>query len=132
MNKFLAIALCSVSLNAVASPVFAADDTVSFGNVIDGVAFTTAKLVKFTTCSAVGVPFAMVRKSLHSTGKTAETVTGKTDNSVAVVAAEAALLPLGVFYGSLEGIGYGVQNSWDNAAHDKPFTKNNFSLGDAD
>lgn len=132
MNKFMAGILCSLVVTITATPVLAADETVSFGNVIDGVAFTTVKLVKFTACSAVGVPFAMVRKSLHATGKTAESVTGKTDNGLAVVAAEAALLPLGVFYGSLEGIGYGVGNSWENAAHDKPFTKNNFSLGDAD
>lgn len=122
--------LCTLALSAWAvQPSFAGED-VSFGNVIDGVSFTTFKLVKFGIGASIGVPVAMVRKSLHSTGKTAEAVTGKSDNGPLVVAAEAVLLPAGVFKGSIEGLGYGVGNSWKTADHDKPFSKETFSLGD--
>jgi hypothetical protein len=115
-------------LGSSLQPASAADD-VSFGNVIDGVAFTGFKLVKFGIGASIGLPIAMTRKSMHNTGKTAEAVTGKTDNGPLVVAAEAVLLPVGVFTGSLEGIAYGASNSWKNADHDKPFNKETFSLG---
>ncbi len=131
MKRWIFGVLCSMAVIAgvAVQPSLAGED-VSFGNVIDGVAFTGFKLVKFGIGASVGVPIAMVRKSLHCTGKTAESVTGKTDNGVAVVAAEALLLPLGVFKGSIEGIGYGVGNSWKNADHDKPFNKETFSLAE--
>lgn len=129
MTKSAAWLLSALLLSTSTAPVFAGED-VSFGNVIDGVAFTGFKLVKFGIGASVGVPIAMVRKSLHNTGKTAEAVTGKSDNGAMVVAAEALLLPVGVFKGSIEGLGYGVGNSWRTADHDKPFTRETFSLAE--
>jgi hypothetical protein len=109
-------------------------DDLNFGDVVNGVSFTGARLVRFTIGLAVGAPVAVLRKSLRQTHDTSKNVVGD-HNEACCLLTEAIMLPtVGVFVGGLEGVGWSVGNSWKYAEHKKPFDfkKEMFSLGALD
>lgn len=79
----------------------------------------------------VKVAVAVLRKTLRSTHNTTKSVVGDDANEAVSLVTEALLLPVGVFVGGLEGLGWSVSNSWGNSEHKKPFDfkKELFSLG---
>lgn len=127
-RHLLAVLSCLVIAGTATLPVYADDAT---GNaVFDGLAFTTARLAKFSVGFTAGLPIAMVRKTLRVTSDTTKKVTNDSDNNALTIGAEALLLPFGAVVGSLEGVSWAASNSWKNSPHDKPFDKELFSLGE--
>lgn len=109
-------------------------DDLNFGDVVNGLSFTGARLVKCSMGLAVGTPIAVLRKTLRTTHDTTKAVTGDNQNEAASVVTEALMLPVGIFVGGIDGLGWSVSNSWKNSEHKKPFDfkKEMFSLGALD
>jgi hypothetical protein len=142
MNKSFAAFLVALFILCSISQCFAADkaahssasssEDINFGDVINGVSFTGARLVKCTMGLAVGTPIAVVRRTLRTTHETTKDITGDNKNEACSLLTEALVLPtVGVFVGGIEGLGWSVSNSWKNSEHKKPFDfkKELFSLG---
>ncbi len=128
MKKSLAAVLCAVALGiGCIAPAMAADS--EFGEIVDGVVMTTARLAAFSVGAVVGTPIAIVRKTWENSGNIAGKLTGNKDNDVLSTGVQVLALPIGVFPGAIEGVGFGTANSWKNSK-DKPFTKEFFSLGE--
>jgi hypothetical protein len=130
----LMISFCLPALadsKAHAQAKSAGSEDLNFGDVVNGVSFTGARLVRFTLGLAVGAPVGVLRKTLRQTHETSKNVTGD-HNEVCCLLTEAIMLPtVGAFVGGLEGLGWSVSNSWKYAEHKKPFDfqKQMFSLG---
>lgn len=123
--------LADAKAHATAKTKTASSDDLNFGDVVNGISFTGARLVRFTAGLAVGAPVAVLRKTLRQTHDTSKSITGD-NNEAACLVTEALVLPtVGVFVGGLSGIGWSVGNSWKYAEHKKPFDfqKQMFSLG---
>lgn len=139
MNKSVAAFLAGLFTLCLLTPCMAADkkassssEELNFGDVINGLSFTGARLVKCSLGLALGTPVAVVRKTLRTTHDTAKDITGDNKNEACSILTEALVLPtVGVFVGGIEGLGWSVSNSWNNSEHKKPFDfkKELFSLG---
>lgn len=75
----------------------------------------------------VGTPICFVRRSISDEKEGIRGIIGDTDNKVALVSAGAFWLPLGVATGFLEAPCYSFKHSMCHT--DKPFSKEQFSLG---
>jgi len=109
-------------------------EDLNFGDVVNGLSFTGARMVRLTLGLAVGTPVAVLRKTLRQTHDTSKNVAGD-HNEACCLLTEALMLPtVGVFVGGLEGVGWSVGNSWKYSEHKKPFDfkKEMFSLGSLD
>lgn len=143
MNKLFAALLVSTLIGML--PVLAEDakpkakkspssssssEDLNFGDVVNGLAYTGTRLVKCTAGLALGTPVAVLRKTLRTTHDTSKSIAGDKGEAVSL-AAEALVLPVGIFVGGLNGLGWSVSNSWKNSEYKKPFDiqKELFSLG---
>ncbi len=109
-------------------------DDINFGDVLNGLSYTGARLVKCGVGLVGGTPVAMFRKTLRTTHDTSKSVVGDNKNEACSILTEALMLPVGVIVGSVDGLGWSVENSWKNSEHVKPFDlkKDLFSLGSLD
>lgn len=130
MRRYFSI-LCALLACSTAAPAFADDETMG-DDVANAVALTTARTAKFALGFTVGLPFAVLRKTLRNTSDTTKKVTNDSDNNAVNIVTEALVLPFGAVVGSAEAIGWAASNSWKNREEDKPFNKEMFSLGELD
>ena len=99
----------------------ASSEELNFGDVVNGISFTGARLVKFTLGLSVGAPVGVLRKALRQTHDSSKNVAGD-HNEACYLLTEALMLPtVGVFVGGLDGLGWSVGNSWKYSEEKKPF-----------
>lgn len=97
-----------------------------------GALMIPVKAVAFVAGVGVGTPIAIVRKSASNTKTMTGDISGKnSDNPILVGTSGLVVLPFALFKGGLEGMYYGVANSWKNSS-EHPFSSDSFSLGDMD
>ncbi len=131
----LSICLSSGSFAMAADSAQASSsDELNFGDVVNGVSFTGARLVRCSLGLVIGTPIAVLRRTLRSTHDTSKSVAGDNANQAVSVLTEALVLPVGVLVGGVDGLGWSVSNSWKNSELEKPFhfNKEIFSLGSID
>lgn len=75
----------------------------------------------------IGTPVCFFRRFRHDAVRGAHGIVGDTDSPVLLGAATAAWIPLAAFTATMEAPVYAVRNSW---MAEKPFSKEQFSLGD--
>jgi len=84
-------------------------------------------LVGIATGACVGMPISLVRRTVWEEKQGIQGLCGDSKNKVAIVSAGAFWLPFSVFLGAAEAPVMGPVNSLRN--YDKPFSKEQFSLG---
>jgi hypothetical protein len=125
MKKLCAAFLCGLAISTLAvAPAFADDDGVL--SVVVGMPLKGASVA---TAMVVGLPVAIVRKSAENTKEQTKKVAGDNANPVMTGLAALVGLPIGLVSGTIDGSQAGFKNS---LKFDKPFSKEQFSLGDLD
>jgi hypothetical protein len=135
----------STNINTTASTNTAASDSTTSGGAARTVAQaqTTASTKKakksfsigqlpvylagIATGAAVGMPVSLVRRSIWEEKQGIQGLCGDSKNKLAIISAGAFWLPFSAFLGAAEAPVMGPVNSLKN--YDKPFSKDQFSLG---
>ena len=125
MKKLSAAFLAGMIVSVLAVAPAQADDD----GVLSVVVGMPMKGASVATSMVVGIPVAIVRKSTEATKDQTKKVAG--DNANPVMTGFSALvgLPIGIMSGTIDGSRTGFKNA---LKCDKPFTKEQFSLGDLD
>lgn len=125
MKKFCAafLSVLTVSVFAV-TPALADDDGVL--SVVVGMPIKGASVA---TSMVIGVPVAIIRKSAENTKDQTKKIAGDNANPVMTGLSALVGLPIGLVSGTIDGSQAGFKNS---LKCDKPFSKEQFSLGDLD
>lgn len=115
---------CAVALLLGLTPAHAAD----IGSAAKFAAKMPVEFASFCTGAVFGTPIAVARKTAQNSVKATKDASGNSDNKGKLAAASLIGLPVGIFTGSIEGVYWGLANSWTNSS--KPFSKDAFSLGE--
>ncbi len=125
MKKLSAAFLAGMVISTLAvAPAFADDDGVL--SVVVGMPLKGASVA---TSMVIGIPVAIVRKSAEATKEQTKKVAGDKANPVMTGFSALVGMPIGIMSGTIDGTKKGFKNS---LKCDKPFTKEQFSLGDLD
>ncbi len=127
---YLALACC---FTASIAPVFADDAAAATSDpsrkiTSSSKASVPARILGAIVGTVVGTPVCMVRRTIWDTKDGIRGIVGETDNKLAIYSAGAFWFPFGMTSGVLSGPFYSFKHSMCNT--DKPFSKEQFSLGD--
>lgn len=106
------------------APASAAEE----GGVLSVIVGMPLKAASVATTLVVGTPIAVARKIGNNTCDMTKAVAGDDSNPLMTGAVGLFVAPVGVIAGTAEGGFYGVKNSMVHV--DKPFSKDQFSLGE--
>lgn len=128
MKKKTAIALCSLAVMAGFTAPAKAADSDSICDKFGCVAMAPFKAAALLPGIVIGTPIAVTRKVAEESMDATKKVAHDSSNPAFLLAAGIVGLPIGMFVGGVEGLYYGPANAFTN--HDKPFSKEAFSLGE--